>query len=212
MLVRLSVCDKGASEILISERKGNMQAVENSDRFFVLTGGPGSGKTAIINGLKNSGYSCSAEAGREIIQEQVLIGGHALPWDDRLLFAELMLDWEMRSYRMAKDSAGSFFFDRGVIDVLGYLQLLGQSAPEHMHKAAETFRYHRRVFIAPPWQEIFHQDRERRQDFGEAVRTYEALVETYTKYGYQLIELPRVSIEERVLFVLHHAGIVAQSF
>jgi predicted ATPase len=48
--------------------------------------------------------------------------------------------------------------------------------------------------------------RERRsgvkQDFDEAVRTNEALVATYTVYGYELVELPRVSLEERVSFVL----------
>ena len=62
-------------------------------------------------------------------------------------------------------------------------------------KAVEIFRYHSRVFIAPPWEEIFRQDRERKQDFEEAVRTYEVLAETYAKCGYELVELPRVSVE-----------------
>lgn len=36
------------------------------------------------------------EAGRAIIQDQVAIGGAALPWADRLAFSELMLGWELR--------------------------------------------------------------------------------------------------------------------
>jgi len=70
-----------------------------------------------------------------------------------------------------------------------------------------VFRYNRRVFIAPPWQDIFQQDSERKQDFEEAVRTYEALVASYTTYGYELVEIPRVSVEERARFVLESLGL-----
>lgn len=181
--------------------------MENSDRFFAITGGPGSGKSSLIWALKDSGYNGSVEAGRGIIQDQVLIGGHALPWDDRLLFAEMMLAWEIRSYRIAERAAGPVFFDRSIVDVLGYLQLIGQPIPAHVKKAAEIFRYHRRVFIAPPWQEIFHQDPERKQDFAEAIRTYDALGAAYGECGYELVELPRVSVEERKRFVLQNAGL-----
>lgn len=176
----------------------------STNQFFIVTGGPGSGKSSLIDELERSGFPRSAEAGRAIIQDQVSIGGRALPWDDRLLFSELMLCWEMRSYRMAQTLPAPVFFDRGVPDVLGYLRLIGQPIPKHMRNAAETFRYHPHVFIAPPWPEIFHFDRERKQDFDEAVRTYEALAATYPAFGYQLIELPRVSVEERVRFVLQH--------
>jgi predicted ATPase len=182
-------------------------SVENSDRFYVFTGGPGSGKRSLIRDLEDSEYTCSAEAGRGIIQDQMLIGGHALPWDDRLLFAEMMLSWEIRSYRMAESSTRPVFFDRSIVDVPGYLQLIGQPIPEHVKRAAETFRYNRRVFIAPPWQEIFHQDRERKQDFAEAIRTYDALVAAYRTYDYELAELPRVSVEERKRFVFQNVGL-----
>jgi predicted ATPase len=175
---------------------------ENADRFFVVTGGPGSGKSSLIDALRQSGYARSVEAGRGIIQDQTAIGGCALPWVDPTLFAEMMLCWEMRSYQMAEQQSGKVFFDRGVPDVLGYLRLLNLPVPEHMQKAANTFRYHRRVFIAPPWPEIFRQDDERKQSFDEAVRTYDAMVATYTACGYDLIEIPRVRLEERVHFVL----------
>lgn len=177
-----------------------------TDRFFVITGGPGSGKSTLIEDLHRRGHARSIEAGRGIIQDQVAIGGHALPWSDPLLFAELMLCWEMRNHHLAEDAAGIVFFDRGVPDVLGYLQLLGLRAPEHVRKAAETFRYNRRVFIAPPWEEIFRPDRERKQDFEEAVRTHQSMLEIYTQCGYELIEIPLVSVNERAEFVLQKIG------
>src|SRR4029077_4126485 len=120
--------------------------------------------------LRSRGYACSTEAGRAIIQDQVKIGGSALPWRDRMLFAELMLQWEMRSYRLAELNPGPVFFDRGVPDIIGYLRLIGTPVPEHVQKAAAEFLYHQTVFIAPPWREIFRQDIERKQDFDEAQR------------------------------------------
>jgi predicted ATPase len=180
---------------------------DDAERFFVLTGGPGSGKSTLIEALESAGYPRSLEAGRAIIQAQVAIGGRALPWSDPAAFAELMLSWEIRSYQTALGGKGPVFFDRGVPDVVGYVRLQGLPVPAHMEKAAELFRYNRRVFIAPPWAEIFDQDRERKQDFDEAVRTYEAMVATYTGYGYELIEVPRIPVDERVRFVLQDIGI-----
>jgi predicted ATPase len=181
--------------------------IQNEPRFFIMTGGPGSGKSTLVEALQQAGFARSIEAGRGIIRDQVLIGGKALPWCDPLLFAELMLSWEMRSYEIACSSSGPVFFDRGVPDVVGYLRLLGVLIPTHMEKAVEAFCYNRRVFIAPPWKEIFQQDSERKQDFQEAVRTYETLIATYSGYGYELVEIPRVSVEERVRFVLAAVGI-----
>ena len=68
----------------------------DSDRLFIITGGPGSGKSTVIDALARRGISTMAEAGRAIIQDQVAIGGNALPWADRRVFAELMLSWEVQ--------------------------------------------------------------------------------------------------------------------
>ena len=177
------------------------------DRFFVLTGGPGSGKTTLIEALRQAGFATSLEAGRGIIRDQSAIGGSALPWRDRALFAELMLSWEMRSYQVARDLPGPVFFDRGVPDTLGYLRLSGLPAPQHVSSAAERFRYNPRVFVAPPWPDIFAQDEERRQTLDEAERTYHALAGVYTELGYELVPLPLAPVEARLRFVLAEAGL-----
>jgi predicted ATPase len=174
----------------------------DTDRFFVLTGGPGSGKTTLVEALSQAGHARTIEAGRGVIQDQMAIGGPALPWRDPAAFAELMLSWEMRSYHAARDRNGLVFFDRGIPDVIGYLRLVGFKVPKHMERAAETFRYNRRVLIAPPWPEIFRQDNERKQTLEEAARTCDAMIAAYEAYGYELIELPRVPVAERLRFVL----------
>ncbi len=180
--------------------------MSDCERFHVITGGPGSGKTSLIDALARAGHAHTVEAGRAIIQDQLAIDGPALPWRNPLAFAELMLSWELRSYRMAEATSGPVFFDRGVTDLVGYLTLVGQPVPAHITRAAQRFRYNRRVFVAPPWPAIYTQDAERKQTPEEAVRTYEALVTAYTDCGYELVSLPLLSVEERMRFVLDNIG------
>ena len=170
-------------------------------RFIVISGGPGSGKSTLIDALEHQGFSRSIEAGRAVIQHQTNIGGSALPWADRALFAELMLSWEMRSYDLALKQQCPVFFDRGLPDVIGYLTLCGLPVPEHMHRAALMIRYNRTVFLAPPWEAIFSQDAERKQDFDEALRTFKAMEETYRGLGYEIALLPKSTVQERVNFI-----------
>jgi predicted ATPase len=96
--------------------------------------------------------------------------------------------------------------------VVGYLRLTGLPVPSHIKRAACKFRYHRRVFIAPPWPTIFTQDAERRQSIEEAEATYRAMVDVYSDLDYELVPLPLVSVSERVQFVRKIIGAVDSQF
>lgn len=177
-----------------------------ANRFIVITGGPGSGKTTLIDALKDRGFATVPEAGRAIIKDQQAIDGKALPWLDASLFAELMLCWELRSYAEAGKGSGPVFFDRGIPDTIGFLKLNKIAVPPHMYEAARLRRYQRRVFIAPPWTAIFTQDAERRQTFGEAERTHASMVDVYSDLDYELVPLPLAPPDERVRFILAESG------
>lgn len=176
------------------------------DRFVVVTGGPGAGKTTLVDALEAAGFRRTIEAGRAIIQAEVARGGTALPWADTAAFADRMLAHEIGSHTEAASRPGRVFFDRGVPDVIGYRRLVGLPVPAALDAAARTLRYHRRVFLAPPWREIFANDAERKQDFAEAVRTCEAMRTAYADYGYEIVELPEATVAERVAFVLAVVG------
>ena len=177
---------------------------DDTDRLIVITGGPGSGKTSLIEALAAEGHAVRPEAGRAVIRDQQATGGRGLPWVDPARFAELMLAADRRGHAEALAGPGDVFFDRGIPDIAGYLTLCGLPIPEAVAQAARQLRYRRTVFIAPPWREIFAQDAERKQDFAEAERTHAVMAEIYPRYGYGLVELPRASVSERVAFILGH--------
>ncbi|MBY6142006.1 AAA family ATPase [Leisingera daeponensis] len=172
------------------------------DHMFVVTGGPGSGKSSLIDALRCRGIETMPKAGRAIIRDQVQSGGTALPWEDRAMFAELMLTRDLQSWQEASALEGPVMMDRGIADVFGYLTLCGLPIPAHIEAAAKAYRYNRKVFIAPYWDAIFGQDAERKQNQEEAKATGKVMAETYARFGYELVELPQVTVEERADFVM----------
>ncbi|WP_085730059.1 MULTISPECIES: AAA family ATPase [unclassified Pseudomonas] len=168
----------------------------------VITGGPGAGKSSLIEALGERNFSYTIEAGRQIIKDQTTIGGNATPWIDSKLFSELMLCWEIRSWHAAEGGKQPFFFDRGIPDIAGYLRFCGLPVPEHVKNSIKNFKYSDTVFIIPPWESIYKQDAERKQSFKEASLTFNAMVDIYQEYGYTLVEVPPMSVQERADFVL----------
>ncbi len=173
--------------------------------FYVLTGGPGVGKTSLINELQRRSYPVVPEIARELIKEQEQSGGLALPWKDRESYKELMFERSLNSFKQAaKHFSGkqAVFFDRGFLDSLAYARLIQSPQTDHLEEAAQRFLYHPSVFILPPWPEIYTQDQERKQNWEEVIATHQQMMKTYEQVGYQLIEVPRIAVSERADFIL----------
>lgn len=174
--------------------------------FYVLTGGPGAGKTTLIEALAACGLAVVRESGRAVIRAEEARGGTALPWADRLAFADAMLAQDIAAYDAALAHGGPVVFDRGIPDVLGYLLLEGFAPPSALHDAVARHRYAQTVFVCPPWPEIYATDNERKQTPDVAARTCDVMREVYGDLGYRLVEVPRVPVRERVGFVLAAIG------
>jgi predicted ATPase len=170
--------------------------------LVVISGGPSSGKTTLLDELKTRGYSVAKEVARRIIQEQVQAGGTALPWRDREAYTRLMLRDSIASYLDHASLPGQVFFDRGIPDTLGYARLIELREDSAIREACNRYRYAARVFLCPPWEEIYTTDNERKQDFDEAVSTYHLLRTSYEECEYQVLEVPKATPGERAAFIL----------
>ena len=170
--------------------------------LFVVSGGPGSGKTTMLRELAKLGFGVVEEAARQIIQEQVASGGTALPWSDRQAYTRLMRQRSIESFVAATPSPEPVFADRGIPDSLGYARLIGLGEQADIEDACRDYRYASKVLLAPPWKEIYQTDGERKQDAAEAERTYSVVSSVYRDYGYEIIELPRIAPAARARWVL----------
>ncbi len=178
----------------------------NNKQLYIITGGPGVGKTTLIRALGQQGFIVIPEDARRIIQEQVACGGDALPWSNKSRYARLMLEAALSAYEEVtrQNSAGPVFFDRGLLDAVCYMNMEKLSVPEGLAALIKAHPYAQKVFILPPWAEIYSTDAERKQSWQEAVYTFEQMKATYEAYGYEVTKVPKGRMEERCSFILNN--------
>jgi predicted ATPase len=172
------------------------------NNFYIITGGPGSGKTALWKELQRRKFNCVPEVARAIIKDQMATDGKALPWEDARQYAKLMLAHSVRDFINLLDQEDVFFFDRGIPDTYGYAQLMNFDKDDNLLQAAKNYKYNKIVFILEPWEAIYETDAERKEDFKLAMETYLVLKSTYVRLGYELIEVPCLPVCMRADFIL----------
>jgi predicted ATPase len=169
------------------------------ERFVMISGCSGGGKSALLAELRRRGFATVDEPGRRIVREEQQGDGTALPWIDPVKFARRAIVMSKADIASAARLEGWVFFDRGLIDAAVALEHMGGES------AAATIagsRFHRRVFLTPPWAEIFVTDDERRHGFQAAVEEYGRLYAAWPALGYETTVLPKMSVNERADFVL----------
>ncbi len=170
------------------------------DRFVVISGCSGGGKSTLLTELGRRGYAVVEEPGRRIVRQEIERQGSALPWADSSAFLRRAIEMSLADRESAHSLEGWVFFDRGLIDAAAGLEgVTGEAVLAPLHS---IHRYHRRVFLVPPWPEIYRTDPERRHDLDSAVGEYLRLLEVYPSLGYEVIVVPKDDVAKRADFVL----------
>lgn len=169
---------------------------------IVITGGPGSGKTALINFLENEGHHVMHEISREVIQQAQKEGIEQLFLEDSMLFSQKLMDGRLKQFEAGENcEAPILFYDRGMPDVTAYLNFVDEKYAEDFEKNCRDHRYDS-VFVLPPWREIYKQDNERYESFEEAEKIFHFLKRGYQNYGYLIHEVPVGPVKNRVQHIL----------
>lgn len=153
--------------------------------------------------LSGRGFSTVEEPGRRIVKDELQGDGSALPWVDVVKFARRTIAMALADIATASDNPGWVFFDRGLIDAAVALE---RFTGEPADATIGNHRFHARVFLAPPWPEIYVTDDERQHGFDAAVEEYEQLLRAYPRLGYEPVVLPKVSVTARADFALKTLG------
>lgn len=174
----------------------------DSNRFVVISGCSSGGKSTLLAELSRRGHATVEEPGRRIVRQEMAADGSALPWVNGAALARRAIELAIADRQAAADRPAAWvFFDRGLVDAAAALQHL--TGEPTLDTLGQAHRYHRRVFLAPPWQEIYVTDPERRHGLDQAIAEYHRLLVVYPSLGYEVIVLPKVGVAERADFVLH---------
>ena len=176
-----------------------MNIIKNN--FIIITGGPGGGKSTLLESLSRQGFRYIPETGRAIIAERVNKG--LTPRPGLKEFAKEMFERDITHYLANQHIADTLFFDRSFLDSASLMHQVDKMSFKIISEVLQTYRFNERVFITPPWKEIYCNDNERDQTFEEAIEVYERLHHWYELNNYKVVVLPKSAVEDRSRFVLN---------
>ena len=175
------------------------------NKLVVISGCSGGGKSTLISELSNHGYTVINEVGRKLVKEQLAAKTEITPWQNPKAFCELLIEESVTAFQSAakiKNAKNNIiFFDRCFLEGICYYQTLKINDANKYNNIIDEFRYYHTIFMTPPWPEIFCQDEERQHNFNDALDEYQRLVEGYPKFGYKIIEIPKINVTDRVKFI-----------
>ncbi|WP_369048937.1 AAA family ATPase [Tenacibaculum sp. UWU-22] len=170
---------------------------------IVLIGGPGTGKSSVLNELKKRGYTCMPEISRDITLQAQKEGIDQLFLKNPLLFSELVLKGRIKQYKDAeKTTANLIFFDRGIPDTYAYMDFLKTDYPSVFKEKSSQFIYNK-IFRLAPWKMIYTSDNERYETFEQMVKIDAFLKKSYLEIGYKINDVPFGTVDDRCDYILH---------
>lgn len=161
---------------------------------IIISGPPSSGKTTIINELRQLGYDCKNEISPPKINLEIKKNKYIV---SEFLFSE-------RKKQYIHTDSQVCFYDRSLIDVIAYMNFWNEKYPLDWKNTAHNLKYHQNVFYAPFWDSIYQQNKHRKETMQEAEKIDFFLRQSFLDFNYNIIELPKIDISERTNFIINN--------
>jgi len=172
------------------------------NQIFVITGGPGTGKTATIAEMKKRGYKTMQEAARKIATTDKRFLGKSIKEINAKQFQTAIFDFQKKELKKAFKLKGNktIFSDRGLGDTLAYYRINNLKMPKNEFEYAKKIKY-MGIFILD-FLDFYETDSLRTESKSEQERIQKEITRLYKKLGYSPIQVPFDSVKKRANFIL----------
>jgi predicted ATPase len=170
--------------------------------WYVLTGGPATGKTSVLEHLKERGYHVVPEAARTVIDEAWARGQAAedLRQDEKQFQIDVFR--RKQAIEAELDASETIFFDRGLHDTLAYFAYHKFALPPWIKRACQQATYSQVFIFEPLPRHIKDYARVEPESFTVALN--KLLRQVYSEAGIDIVSVPFMTIEKRAEFILSH--------
>jgi len=179
-----------------------MSGAPHSAQTVVLTGGPHSGKTSLVERLRVAGHAVVPEAAFALIEqlnaELGLEDQQRWRQANLLEFQERVVALQDELERgLAPPESGVVFLDRGRLDGLAYCEIRGVAPTARLLELAYARRYDHVVLLDLVLPFNPRPESGRYGDQRVAEHSSNVLERIYTDDGYDVRRLPQWTLEER---------------
>jgi predicted ATPase len=167
--------------------------------WYVITGGPSSGKTTTVNILKQKGYITTIEHARHYLDTQRLKGKTIEEVrKNQREFQLRVLDMQIKQEKQISPEV-LVFLDRAIPDALAYYRFLNIPEDEKLLHAVSHVSY-KKIFILDCLPMV--QDYARKEDATAQKKIHDLLIQVYNSLPFPVVHVPILPAEERVDFIL----------
>ncbi|TYB71844.1 ATP-binding protein [Bizionia saleffrena] len=178
-----------------------MQNKKAKTTWHVITGGPSTGKTTVINMIAKKGYKTTIEHARHYI-DTIRTEGETVEdlRKNKRKFQLGVLDMQIEQ-EAEIDPKDLFFLDRAIPDAMAYYQFLSLDYDEKLLNAVKNTSY-KKIFILDRLP--FIKDYARIEDEEDQKKIHQLIIEVYTSLEIPIVFVPVLPPVERVEFILNN--------
>jgi len=167
---------------------------------IIITGGPCSGKTSVLNELEKRGYKVVPEAAIQLIHAENEGEKRVYPWTEFDAFQKRVIEKQIENEKVYENEK-LVLLDRSLIDGEGYYANRGMNPPETLPAQVKAAKYDV-VFILDMLPEKYWTvndgEHRRMQTYADGQSIHTRIIEVYERSGLKIINIPVLEpVEDR---------------